>query len=130
MLKPGKIQLYPSGTMLDLTNLSKHITLPIHDVACGLSNITRFCGATKEALSVAQHSLSVAHVVNNTLQRWYDPSEHKEFIRAISFAALMHDAHEALGILDMPSPVKHLVTRDLWKESQPTRTTSALPMCG
>lgn len=68
----------------------------VEDIAHHLALTNRFCGATTRALSVAEHSLFVAEILqrNGGVQ---DPM----CLRA----ALLHDAHEAY-VGDISTPVK------------------------
>jgi hypothetical protein len=67
----------------------------VDDVAHGLSNVCRFAGHTSRFYSVAEHSVLVASIVEQSAP------EH-------ALAALWHDAHEAyMG--DLPTPLKALV---------------------
>jgi 5'-nucleotidase len=64
----------------------------IMDIAFGLARERRWAGqtATVLALSVAEHSIRVSRRL---------PPE-------LRLAGLMHDAHEGLGLRDMPTPFK------------------------
>lgn len=64
----------------------------IEDVAHQLAHVNRFCGATKYAYSVAQHSV----LVENIVAAWVDD-------RNIRLYALLHDAHEGY-MSDIPTP--------------------------
>lgn len=82
--------LTASGIYFDLANpLGRWIS--IGEISKALSQINRFTGHTKFPYSVAQHSVLVAALVPPHLR----------------FAALMHDAHEAL-VGDMSQPLKTL----------------------
>lgn len=61
-------------------------------IACGLANACRFGGQTRRYYSVAQHSVLVALLAPDApeLQRY----------------ALLHDAEEAFGLPDLPTPMK------------------------
>ena len=69
--------------------------ITIEDVAFALSNLCRF-GGHVEFYSVAEHSVRVAALVaaQDT---------------ALTLAALLHDASEGLGLVDVPKPVKVLL---------------------
>lgn len=67
-------------------------TVTIHDISHALSQICRFTGHCRTFYSVAQHCVETS---------WLVPSEH-------AFAALMHDAHEAL-LGDISSTLKILL---------------------
>lgn len=77
----------------------------IEDVAHHLALFNRYCGATREPYSVADHSLHVeAYVAERFAARYRCATP--EHLRQARLAALMHDATEAyLG--DMIRPVKH-----------------------
>jgi 5'-deoxynucleotidase YfbR-like HD superfamily hydrolase len=64
-------------------------TLSIEEVAHSLARINRFAGHTREAYSVAQHSVHVS---------WQCNTEH-------ALIGLLHDAHESV-MGDITSPVK------------------------
>jgi uncharacterized protein len=68
-------------------------TINIFDIAHHLSLINRWCGASEEGISVAQHSLIVAELVDG-------PQE-------LKLCGLLHDATEAY-MQDIPSPIKAL----------------------
>jgi len=61
-------------------------------IACGLANACRFGGQTRRYYSVAQHSVLVAALspVDLEVQKY----------------ALLHDAEEAFGLPDLPTPMK------------------------
>jgi uncharacterized protein len=61
-------------------------------IACGLANACRFGGQTRRYYSVAQHSVLVAALAPNGI----DVQEY----------ALLHDAEEAFGLPDLPTPMK------------------------
>lgn len=70
------------------------------DIAEGLSKINRFNGKTMGApYSVAQHSLHVCKIVSRMTD---DPKA--------QLYGLLHDAHEALGLCDIPRPVKRALS--------------------
>lgn len=66
--------------------------LDISLIAIGLSNLCRFGGQVEDFYSVAQHSVLVALLSPADL-----PAQRM---------ALLHDAEEAFGLPDMPSPLK------------------------
>jgi hypothetical protein len=69
-------------------------TISIRDIACSLSRINRFSGATLLPVNVADHSLNVARL----LAMRKAPPE-------VQMLGLLHDAHEAyLG--DITTPVR------------------------
>ena len=67
------------------------------DIAWHLSHIHRWCGATTRPVSVAEHSLFVAEILEREIGN--APPE-------LVLAALLHDAHEAYTG-DIITPVKH-----------------------
>jgi 5'-deoxynucleotidase YfbR-like HD superfamily hydrolase len=73
----------------NIYNLLGEIKPTIEDIAWSLSGINRYVGSSKEMYNVADHCLRVSELV---------PSH-------LAFAALMHDAAEAITN-DVPSPVK------------------------
>lgn len=77
--------------LVDLWRLSPD-DVTVKRIARGLGNICRYSGQVRTYYSVAEHSILVASQV---------PQEHQ-------MAALLHDASEALGLGDLPAPVKAL----------------------
>ncbi|MEN6306012.1 MAG: HD domain-containing protein [Armatimonadia bacterium] len=69
-------------------------SIDIRDIACGLSRLNRFNGATKLPVSVADHSLNVARL----LGMWKADAE-------LQLLGLLHDAHEAY-FGDITTPVR------------------------
>lgn len=65
--------------------------LKIEHIANALAKLPRFGGQAPTFYSVAQHSLEAAYRAQPAFQ----------------LEALLHDAHEALGLGDIASPVKH-----------------------
>lgn len=61
-------------------------------IACGLANACRFGGQTRRYYSVAQHSVLVAVLAPDRID--------------IQEYALLHDAEEAFGLPDLPTPMK------------------------
>lgn len=61
-------------------------------ISCGLANACRFGGQTRRYYSVAQHSVLVSLLAP-------DGIEAQKF-------ALLHDAEEAFGLPDLPTPMK------------------------
>jgi uncharacterized protein len=76
------------GAIVDLLKADLG-TLTIEEVAHSLARINRFAGHTREAYSVAQHSVHVS---------WQCSPEH-------ALIGLLHDAHESV-MGDITSPVK------------------------
>lgn len=66
-----------SGKLIDLL-APDHKDIVLEDVAWGLSGLTRWCGATRQRICVARHSLHVSALVP----------------RPLRLAALIHDGHE------------------------------------
>lgn len=61
-------------------------------IACGLANACRFGGQTRRYYSVAQHSVLVALLAPDAIE--------------VQRYALLHDAEEAFGLPDLPTPMK------------------------
>jgi len=61
-------------------------------IACGLANACRFGGQMRRYYSVAQHSVLVAALAPKDLE--------------VQKYALLHDAEEAFGLPDLPTPMK------------------------
>lgn len=80
-----------SGHKLDVFNINKE-AIDIVDIAHALSMACRFNGHLKQFLSVAEHSIIVASMVEEQHQ----------------LAALLHDAAEAY-ITDVPRPIKQML---------------------
>ena len=87
-----------SGKLLDLEAPSaKHIA--IEDIASGLAMVPRFGAQSRFFYSVAQHAVSVAHIVEGLGRS------------DLALAALHHDSHEAYAC-DLPTPLKNLLRRE------------------
>lgn len=86
--------LTASGFVLDLTQPDA-TGLPVEDVARALAYQPRWCGATKQFYSVAEHSVMVSRLVPE----------------ALAYDALWHDAIEFIQG-DWPSPLKLYLGRD------------------
>jgi len=69
--------------------------ISVDDIAHHLSNVARFCGATKHHYSVAQHACLVTYILE---QAGYGPDT--------QFYGLHHDDHEAY-MNDSPTPFQH-----------------------
>ena len=80
-----------SGKKLDVFNINKE-AIDIVDIAHALSMACRFNGHLKRFLSVAEHSIIVASMVEEKHQ----------------LPALLHDAAEAY-ITDIPRPIKQMI---------------------
>jgi hypothetical protein len=61
-------------------------------IACGLANACRFGGQMRRYYSVTQHSVLVALLAPDALE--------------VQRYALLHDAEEAFGLPDLPTPMK------------------------
>jgi uncharacterized protein len=90
----GIIRTY-TGQYVNIVNPDPK-TILIEDIAHHLSLINRWCGASEEPISVAQHSMIVA-----TLIQMYGGTIEMQL------AGLLHDASEAY-MQDIPSPIKQL----------------------
>ena len=87
-----------SGNILDLDNPSKE-DMRLDDIVTGISRECRFSNQTLFPYSVAQHSVLVHDLV---LEATGDFN--------LSYAALLHDAHEAY-VRDLASPMKTTCNR-------------------
>jgi hypothetical protein len=85
-----------TGRYFDFTNIWSN-EVEITDIAKGLSNVCRFAGQCNHFYSVAEHSVLVA-----------DIAEEAGASSQRVFAALMHDASEAL-LGDITSPLKSML---------------------
>lgn len=81
----------------------------VGDIAHHLSQIVRFGGACPTPWTVAHHSLYVSELV---------ASRHPDNAR-LELLALLHDAHEAYGAGDVPTPIKRLLYIDMGGELMP-----------
>lgn len=70
----------------------------IETVAHSLGQLPRFLGHQRNFVSVAEHCVLVSEVL-----------EHELRLPGLSWAGLMHDAHEALSGGDVPGPMKNSV---------------------
>lgn len=84
-----------SGFVLDLDHPDAS-GLPVEDVARALAYQPRWCGATRQFYSVAEHSVMVSHLV---------PEAH-------AYDALWHDAIEFIQG-DWPSPLKVYLGKEI-----------------
>lgn len=73
----------------------KFADITITDIAHQLSNIARFCGATKHHYSVAQHGVLVAYILDSA-----------GYGVDTQLYGLHHDDHEAF-MSDTPTPFQH-----------------------
>ncbi len=83
--------------------------IAIEDIAHALSNLCRFAGHTRWHYSVGEHSERASRAVVEALHTPGKGGGPEITIVALARAALMHDAAEAY-LVDLPSPVKRLVT--------------------
>lgn len=86
--------LTASGFVLDLTHPDA-TGLPVEDVARALAYQPRWCGASRQFYSVAEHSVMVSRLVPE----------------ALAYDALWHDSIEFIQG-DWPSPLKAYLGRD------------------
>lgn len=94
--------LYPSGVFFDPTDPDPS-KIDVRDVAHALAAIPRFGGHTAEPYSVAQHSVLVSVVVEESSARSPDDC------RRWALWGLLHEVAEALsGFGDVCGPVKRL----------------------
>lgn len=94
--------LTASGFVLDLANPDA-TGLPVEDVARALAYQPRWCGATSQFYSVAEHSVMVSHLV---------PGE-------FAYDGLWHDCVESISG-DWPSPLKvHLGREEVKRKLAP-----------
>lgn len=85
-----------SGRVVSLSNPDPS-TIDIRDIACSLSRLNRFCGATMLPLNVADHSLNVVRFMSM-----------KKAPPAMLMLGLLHDAHEAY-IGDITTPMRKVI---------------------
>lgn len=93
--RPNTSEVY-SGVFFDLDN-PRAEQVDIKDIAHHLSMMCRFAGGCSKFLSVAEHSIRVATVVQAA-----------GCSTELVFAALMHDAHETYTN-DIPTSVKRMM---------------------
>lgn len=87
------------GLMVPLARPRAH-DIALRDIAHHLATLNRFCGAASLPLSIAQHSLHVAKLLEGLNPR-------------VALLGLLHDAHEAyLG--DAITPVKEAMSHALF----------------
>lgn len=80
--------------------------IDILDIAHALSNQCRYSGHTTEFYSVAQHCYYVSCYLEQELK-----------LPQFSLAGLLHDGSEAF-IVDIPRPIKHLVSMNNYREME------------
>lgn len=85
-----------SGKRFDLRN-PRPCDVEIEDIAIALARIARFTGHTKDFLSVGQHVVNVARILNE----WGEPIE-------VQLYGLLHDAPEYV-LNDVVSPLKRML---------------------
>lgn len=93
-----------TGKMIDPFHLDLKLVC-IEDIAFALSNISRYAGHAR--LSVAQHSCLVADVL------LAETGDHR-----LAYDGLMHDATEALGLGDIPAPIKRLPEMEFYRNCE------------
>lgn len=106
-MEQEQVQLEPDGNWIHVHSGGRFYFNPdfqyeynIEDIAHALSMICRYGGHCRYHYSVAQHSLAIASVLTDPLEKVY---------------ALLHDASEAyLG--DIPRPLKHSGTFEEYRE--------------
>lgn len=79
----------------------------IEDIAHSLSQMPRFNGHGKVPYNIASHSIHVGNLV-------YHATQNKTY----ALVGLLHDASEALGLSDIPKPVKKCFPEYLQVESK------------
>lgn len=85
------------GQFVSLVN-PEPSTIDIRDIACALSRIVRFSGATRLPINVADHSLNVVRLLSL-----------RKATPATQMLGLLHDAHETyLG--DITGPVRYAIS--------------------
>lgn len=87
-------------------------TIDIVDIAHGLGFMCRFAGQCKTFYSVAQHCVIMA--------RWF---RKRGMLKEAKYA-LMHEAAEGLGMMDMPHPIKYLPQMAPYKLIESTYQTA------
>lgn len=106
----GGIQTY-SGHIVSPLWPNKD-TIVIEDVGHGLGFMCRFAGQCKVFYSVAQHCVIMA--------RWF---RSRGMLKEAKYA-LIHEAAEGLGMMDMPHPIKYLKEMRPYKLLESTYQTS------
>jgi 5'-deoxynucleotidase YfbR-like HD superfamily hydrolase len=101
----AKIRVYPSGKLVDPTALLPE-DIRIHDIAHSLSNQCRCTGHSPQFYSVAQHSVTVASLI--------EKAGHGV---GVQLAGLLHDASEAYWG-DVASPTKNRPEMRWYKEQE------------
>ena len=106
----GGIQTY-SGHVISPLWPNKD-TIKVVDIAHGLGFMCRFAGQSSEFYSVAQHCVIMA--------RWF--RKRNKLVSARY--ALVHEAAEGLGMMDMPHPIKYLKEMRPYKVLESSYQTS------
>lgn len=98
-----------SGGQVDHLNPDPRRIAP-GDIAHGLHAEPRFGGQTSGPWSVLRHSILVAYLV-----LVLNPAT--PYRNALALGALAHDAHEALGLRDLPTPAKRALIGGRYHEA-------------
>lgn len=93
----SKVEL-ASGTLIDILDPNPN-DFKLRDICHGLKNLCRFGGHTNRFYSVLEHTINCYH---EAVSRGYEFNELK--------VVYLHDFSESLGLSDIPSPVKKLLT--------------------
>ena len=111
VVKPGCIRTN-TGVMFNFVD-PKSEDVKLEDVAFGLSNMNRWGGQHRQNISVAQHSLRVAQILEDAGH----PLE-------VVLQGLMHDSSEAY-VVDVPRPLKVLLPQYKEIEDRVSQACSA-----
>lgn len=84
-----------TGVAFDIVTPSSEL-VRLRDIAHALSMLCRFCGHTREFMSVGEHSVHVASI-----------AQQRQHSLQVQRLCLLHDAPEAYAA-DLPRPVKYL----------------------